>query len=96
MKCLITVKGMRVFTEVEETREVEIAIGCGVRFIFHGTKYSGLGEVVEIDEPGRRLRLTAPGLNTWVDLEAVRDVVSKDDLYNSRLQNQIDYSIIES
>ncbi len=96
MKFLLTIKGKRLFAEVEETKEVDVEVGCGVRFMFHNTKYSGLGEIVEIDEPGRRIRILAPGLNTWIELEAIRDVITGDDLKNARLQNLIDHGMTES
>jgi hypothetical protein len=97
MKMKLSVTGSRgLDTNVTLEKEVDVVVGCGVRFLLHNTRYSVLGEIKEIDEAGQRLFVESPQYKDWVGFDGVRDIISRDELYNSRLQNQIDHGILES
>lgn len=96
MKVIIKSEGIRGVDEKVQTEvEKDMEVGSGIRFLLHNTRYSITGEVVEIEAETRRVRVKSPQFNDWIGFDAIRDIISRDDLTNNRLQAQIDHGITE-
>lgn len=99
MEITITVVGRKMTSEGEVTVEAKtqkvIGLGCGIKYELEGTRFLQLGRCLEINEPDQMVCVESELGTAWINVSAIKDVISKDDLANSTLQNLIDSTPIK-